>query len=224
MLSKQELAFLSGTLTFWNKLSTEEQVLLSAHTQPVIYRQGEHIHSGSQDCVGILLVRSGVLRTYLLSEDGREVTLFRIYPGEVCVLSASCLLKNITFDIHVDAEAESHVLLINSAIFAQLTEQNLYVENFSYKAAADRFSDVMWAMEQILFMSADRRLAIFLNDEAAKLGSDIIPYTHEQIAKYMGSAREVVSRMLKYFAGEGIVALSRGGVKIIDKVKLRKLT
>ncbi|MEG1868671.1 MAG: helix-turn-helix domain-containing protein, partial [Clostridiales bacterium] len=91
------------------------------------------------------------------------------------------------------------------------------------KLATTRFSQVMWAMQQILFMTMDKRLAIFLNDELLKTKGDTIKLTHEQIAKYMGSAREVVSRMLKYFAQEGMVELSRGGIKIIDHEKLKKL-
>ncbi len=78
----------------------------------------------------------------------------------------------------------------------------------------------MWAMQQILFMSFDKRLAIFLIDELAKTGGDTVRLTHEQIAKYMGSAREVVTRMLKYFANEGIVTLSRGAVTVTDREKL----
>ena len=81
----------------------------------------------------------------------------------------------------------------------------------------------MWVMQQILFMSMDQRLAIFLSDESKRRGSDIIPLTHEQIAKYMGSAREVVTRMLKYFGNEGIVEVSRKGVKILDKKRLGEL-
>ena len=91
-------------------------------------------------------------------------------------------------------------------------------------AVNNRFSEVMWVMQQILFMSFDRRLAIFLLDESSKLGSDTIKLTHEQIAKYMGSAREVVSRMLKYFISEGIVSSSRqDGIKILDKKRLRAI-
>jgi len=82
----------------------------------------------------------------------------------------------------------------------------------------------MWVMQQILFMSTDKRLAVFLTDEAARTGSSTIGLTHEQIAKYIGSAREVVSRMLKYFSTEGIVEVSRKGIKITDKEKLRQLT
>ena len=133
------------------------------------------------------------------------------------------LFRSITFDVHIDADLDSEILMIHSEVYAALSAQNIYVENFSYKEAVSRFSDVMWAMQQILFMSFDKRLANFLIDEIARTGSNDIPMTHDQIAKYIGSAREVVSRMLKYFASEGYVALSRGGVKVIDKIRLRAL-
>jgi CRP/FNR family transcriptional regulator len=101
--------------------------------------------------------------------------------------------------------------------------KNIYVENYMYKKAADRFSDVMWAMEQILFKSFDARLAIFLYDEMVNTKSNVIKLTHEQIAKYIGSAREVVSRMLKSFEKHDVLKLSRGTIEIIDKDKLRSL-
>lgn len=224
MMENKNMAFIYETLTFWDKLNAKEQALILDNIISAKYRQGENIHSGDNDCVGILLIKSGELRTYILSEDGREITLYRLVKGDVCILSASCILKNITFDVHIDAEHDSEVLLINSNIFQQICSENIYAENFSYKAVVDRFSDVMWAMQQILFMSFDKRLAIFLLDELSKNGTDSISLTHEQIAKYMGSAREVVSRMLKYFENEGFVKLSRGGVKVIDKKSLRELT
>ena len=169
-------------------------------------------------------MKSGELRTYIMSEDGREITLYRLSEGSVCIMSASCVLHNITFDVFVDAECDTDVLLIHSAFFAKLLEQNVYAENFSLKKAGDMFSEVMWTMEQILFMRFDKRLAIFLLDEASRTGSDTLALTHEQIAKYMGSVREVVSRMLKYFEKEGLVRLSRGAVEVIQKAKLRDLT
>ena len=138
-------------------------------------------------------------------------------------MTASCILSSIHFDVHVDAEKDSEVLVINAPTFSKLCKENVYIENFSLRLATERFSDVMWAMEQILFMSFDRRLAIFLLDETGKTGTDTLTLTHEQIAKYMGSAREVVSRMLKYFAKEGMVEISRGCIRILDRKKLKEL-
>jgi CRP/FNR family transcriptional regulator len=125
----------------------------------------------------------------------------------------------------VDAEMPSDCYRISAAAFGDVSERYLEVKNYGLEIAVQRFSDVMWVMQQILFMSMDRRLAIFLLDESAKNQSDTVKLTHEQIAKYMGSAREVVSRMLKYFAAEGLVVSSRSdGIKILDKKRLRDLT
>lgn len=222
MINQDDQVFLTQHLSFWGHITPDEQALLFQHTNSFQFTAGQSLHSGDRDCIGVLLVKKGCLRTYMLSDKGKDITLYRLYPGDLCVLSASCILQNITFDVHIDAEEDSEVLLIHTSIFAKLVRENIYVENFSNKVAVDRFSDVMWAMEQILFMSFDERLALFLLDESAKCGSNTIKLTHEQIAKYMGSAREVVSRMLKYFQQEELVSLSRGGVTIKDKTKLKK--
>lgn len=223
MLETQDINLLKRVLTFWDRIP-EQQAQLIASTTVVRYRQGDSLHNADSECLGVVIVKSGELRTYIMSEDGKEVTLYRMGPSEVCILSASCLLKNITFDVHIDAVRDTEILVIGSALFSKLQENNVYVENFSLRLTADRFSDVMWAMEQILFMSLDRRLAVFLLDECAKIGSDTIELTHDQIARYIGSAREAVSRMLKYFAGEGMVELHRGGVKLVNKTALNNIT
>lgn len=209
---------------FWDKLSDADKELLCRSSSEARYKKGDNIHGGSGECTGAIVVKSGSLRAYMLSEDGKEITLYRLYAGDICMLSASCVLRSITFDVFVDAEEDSSCYIIGGNAFAEIAERNLYVENFALDMAVGRFSDVMWVMQQILFMSFDKRLAIFLWDEASKTGDDTIRLTHEQIAKYVGSAREVVSRMLKYFASEGIVEHSRGGIKIIDRQKLRALT
>lgn len=214
---------IGGFFPFWDKLDEKEKALLLHNLSTVRFSKGNGIHKGETDCVGLLLVKTGHLRVYMLSEEGREITLYRLHDGDICVLSASCVLSSITFDVHIDAEEDSEVYMLNSSTFSALLKNNIHVECFSYKLTAERFSEVMWAMQQILFMSFDRRLAIFLSDEAAKTGSDTISLTHEQVAKYIGSAREVVTRMLKYFSDEGIVSLSRGAITLLDKKKLRGL-
>ena len=211
-------------LPFWGKLSPVQQRRLTKASVPRRLSAGTVVHNGSEDCVGLLIISSGQLRAYTLSDEGREITLYRLGPQEVCVLSASCILQNITFDVCVEAEEDTEALLIPSAQYQKLIKQNIYAENFTYSLVIDRFSNVMWAMEQLLFMRFDKRLAIFLLDELSKTGNPRINLTHEQIAKYMGSAREVVSRMLKYFAKEGMIEMSRGGIRILDKEKLRELT
>jgi cAMP-binding proteins - catabolite gene activator and regulatory subunit of cAMP-dependent protein kinases len=224
LAAAEYIKLLSQYFSAWEHLSEDEQEAILENTTLMHYKKGVTVHNGDNDCVGVLLVISGILRTYMLSEEGREITLYRLGRGDICILSASCVLTAITFDVHIDAEDDSAALLISSPFFTRLSERNVYVECFAYKQAAERFSDVMWVMQQILFMSMDKRLAIFLWNELSKTEGDIIRLTHEQTAKYMGSAREVVTRMLKYFASEGIVKLSRGGIKILDKKKLQSFT
>ena len=198
---------------FWNDLTPEEQEMLCRYTRPVHYAKGARVHSPLESCVGILLLRSGQLRAYLLSEDGRDVTLYRLFGGEVCILSASCVMDSVNIDLYIDAEEDTEAYCISAGIFRRLMQQNVHVRCYAYQMT----------MQQVLFMSADRRLAIFLTDELAKTGGDEVRMTHDQMAKYMGSAREVVSRMLKYFAQEGWVRLFRGGVQVLDRKKLQQL-
>lgn len=224
MISREDTELVPEVLKFWDRLEAAQKRIVLNNMSTVTYKKGTTIHSGENDCIGVLLIKTGELRVYILSEEGKEITLFRLRDKEICVLSASCILDNITFEVHIDAEQDTEVLLIPSNLYRELCDTNMYAENFSDKIIIEHFSDVMWAMEQILFMSFDKRLAIFLFDEVTRTGMDVVELTHEQIAKYIGSAREVVSRMLKYFAGESLVELSRGGVKILDKKRLRELT
>ncbi len=214
---------LACAFPFWDQLTPEEQELLCRYTRPVQYPKGARVHSPLESCVGILLLRTGQLRAYLLSEDGRDVTLYRLFARDVCILSASCVMEDVNVDLYIDAEEDTQAYCISAGIFRKLMQQNVYVRCYAYQLTAERFSDTMWTMQQVLFMSADRRLAIFLTDELAKNGGDELRMTHDQMAKYMGSAREVVSRMLKYFAQEGWVRLFRGGVQVLDKKKLQDL-
>jgi len=223
MITQDFRQIFSNSFPFWNRLNQDEIDLVCNNTSLMKYKKGANVHGGGNDCIGALFVKNGGLRTYMLSEEGREITLYRLYEGDVCILSVSCVLKSITFDVFIDAEEDSEILLINAGAFSQLAKQNIYVECFAYQLATERFSDVMWVMQQILFMSFDKRLAVFLNDELAKTGGDTVKLTHEQIARYMGSAREVVSRMLKAFASEGIVELGRGDITILNRKKLKDL-
>ena len=223
MINQEEIELLRMSLPFWDNLTQAEKDLLISNARSVHFNKGQSMHCGENECIGVLIVKNGSIRTYITSEEGREVTLYRLEDRDVCILSASCVLETINFDVSIDAESECDVIQITSLAFSRLLSQNVYAELFSYKLATERFSDVMWAMQQILFTSFDKRLATFLLDESGKLNSLDIQMTHEQIAKYLGSAREVVSRMLKYFSKEGYVTLSRGGIHIADKKALRTL-
>lgn len=223
MLDKNDFTYVTSRLSFWDQLNKDEKNILENNITKITYHRGSKLYSTSGECLGVLLVYSGELRVHILSEDGRDITLYRIAAGDLCVLSASCVLNSITFDVEIEAEEDTEVFLININAFSTLTNQNVYVENFAYKNIIERFSDVMWSMEQILFMRFDKRLAIFLLDEMSKTNSSDLSITQEQIAKYVGSAREVVSRMLKVFQSQGILEQSRGFIRILNRDKLMAL-
>ncbi|WP_026766298.1 Crp/Fnr family transcriptional regulator [Selenomonas ruminantium] len=208
---------------FWEELSDEEKEWVYAHTRNASYPKGAYVHQGPLDCIGALLLKSGQLRVYTMSEDGREVTLYRLFAGDVGIMSAACVLDDLTFDVYVDAEEDTEVLLTEAPAFRRLVENNVHVRCYAYQLTTQRLSDMLWKMQQVLFLSADRRFAIFLLEESAQHGSDEIHLTHEQIARYMGTAREVVSRMVKYFNQEGWIKNSRGCIKIIDRQALEQL-
>ena len=208
----------------WNKLHSGQQDLILSNLRFQAVKKGTMLHNGDTECTGLLLVKSGQLRAYMLSEEGREITLFRAYLGEVILLSAPCAMRQITLEVMIDAEEETDLLVIDGAAYANVTSENIYAENFSLRAAAARLSDAVWVMEQIMFMRFDRRLAAFLLDEMDKSGSQQLKMTHDQIARYMGTAREVVSRMLRYFTAEGIVRQSRGTIQLLDRQKLETIS
>ena len=213
----------SKVFPFWEQITDADRRFICEQSVKKQYEKGTNLHNGS-DCSGVIFVCSGSLRAYMLSDDGKEITLYRLHKGDMCMLSASCVLQSITFEVIVDAEENSECIVLSGAAFKQMSEKYPDIRIFALETAVSRFSDVMWVMQQVLFMSMDKRLAIFLHDESVRLSSDTISLTQEQIAKYIGSAREVVSRMLKYFASEGILEVSRKGITILDRQKLRHLT
>lgn len=214
---------LAASLPFWKNLTDWQQKDVISNTQIIHYKKGQTLPFQEQECIGIMAILHGRIRVYISSLEGREITLYRMEDKDVCVLSASCVLQSIDFDIHIDAEEDCEILLLSSVTFAKLMEENIHVELFSYKMVSERFSDVMWAMQQILFMSFDKRLASFLLEEVTRSKTNELSITHEQIARHLGSAREVVSRMLKYFEKEGYLILSRGTITILDKRGLQSL-
>lgn len=210
-------------LPFWKLLTNSEKELVQQNAVIRLYEKGTRVYSSERECLGMLFVMQGEMRTYLLSEEGREVTLFRIYPNDLCVLSASCVISQISFDTQMSAQKDTEALMIPPNIVLLLKEKNLSVRCFLYELATKRFSDVMWAMQQILFKRLDQRLALFLMQESQRLGTDTIHMTHEQIAQQISSAREAVARMLKQFSEDGLVELKRGAIRLLDQKGLKAL-
>jgi len=214
---------ISHYFPIWDKLTTEQQ---SRITELADFRKvpaGRVLHDGGPNCLGLVLVRSGQLRAYMLSEEGREVTISRFFEMDICLFSASCVMPDLQIDVMITAEKDSEVWVIPACLYQNLMGESIALANYSRELIAGHFSELMWLMEQIMWKSFDKRLAAFLVEESVVEGQDVLQLTHEKIANHMGTAREVVTRMLRYFQSEGMVKLTRGTVELTDKKRLQQL-
>ena len=207
----------------WNKLSQEQQSRIREVSEFRSVKSGTILHDGSPNCLGLLLVRSGQLRAYLLNDEGREITICRFFEMDMCLFSASCVMPNMQFDIFVEAEKDTDLWIIPACLYQNLMDDSVAVANYSHNLITNHFTEVMWLMEQIMWKSFDKRLAKFLLEEAQLEETNSLKLTHEKIANHMGTAREVVTRMLRYFQNEGMVRLTRGSIDIVDEKKLQAL-
>ena len=208
----------------WDKLTVQQQNRIAELADFRKVPAGYVLHDGGPNCLGLVLVRSGQLRAYMLSEEGREVTISRFFEMDICVFSASCVMPDMQFDVMITAEKDSEVWVIPACLYQNLMGESIALSNYSRELIMGHFSELMWLMEQIMWKSFDKRLAAFLVEEAGVEGQDVLPLTHEKIANHMGTAREVVTRMLRYFQSEGMVKLTRGAVELTDKKRLQQLS
>ena len=213
----------SDYFPIWDKLTAEQQNRLTDVAYPLSAKAGTVLHNGQMDCLGLLLIRSGQLRVYTLSEEGREITLYRLFEMDICLFAASCVMPNVQFEVVIEAEKDCQMWVLPSCLFKNLMEESAVVANYANQLISSRFSEVMWLMEQIMWKSFDKRLAKFLIEESVLENATELKITHEKIANHMGTAREVVTRMLRYFQSEGMVKLTRGAVELTDIKRLEKL-
>ena len=208
----------------WNRLTAAQQNRLLTGLTSRKVKKGTILHNGSADCTGLLLIKTGQLRAYILSDEGREITIYRLFDRDMCLFSASCILNSIQFEITITAEKDTEFWLIPSELYKNLLTESAPLANYTNELMAARFSDVMWLIEQVLWKSLDKRLAAFLLEEAAIEDSNELKITHEIIANHLGSHREVITRMLRYFQSEGIVKLSRGKITLLNPERLEELS
>ena len=210
-------------LPFWTQLDEQEREMLRREALVRRYPAGSLLYGMADACLGMIHLLKGELRAYIVSQEGREITLFSLRDGETCVLSASCVLSQIRFETHMEAVGDTEILLIPSQTFGCLADGNIHVRCFSYELAAGRFSDVTAVLQEIIFAPFDRRLSGFLL-RAAENGTDRIALTQAEIARQVNSAREVVSRMLRRFEQEGLISVGRGQITILNREGLRLLS
>lgn len=207
---------MSNRLPFWNLLTDREKEILKDNTIERTYTKGSIVFDNSSSCLGLLNVISGQVRAYLVSDEGKEVTIFKLEDNDLCVLSASCIIKQITFDTQLVANEDTKVLIVPSNIIEDLAYMNIELRCYLYEKALARFSDVMWNMQELLFKGLDSRVANYLINQYERTDSTIIKVTHEEIANDINSAREAVTRILKLFVQDGLIKLQKGSIELID--------
>lgn len=214
---------LESFFPIWDKIEPEQQEILRRSAVKDTIKKGTILCDGGKECTGLVLVCNGLLRAYMISEDGREVTMYRLFNRDICLLCASCVMTNIQFDIVIEAEQDTEAWIIPPWIYKSVQQESLVFSNYMNDLMAMNLSEVMWMVEQVMWKSVDRRLASFLIEECKVEDTFVLKITHEKIANHLGTAREVVTRMLKHFQAEGLVKLRRGIVEITDIRKLNSL-
>lgn len=209
------------TLPYWDDLTEEEQEQVAKQAVILHFKKGDVLYGPDVECVGQIHILKGRTRAYILSDEGREITLFRVEEGDNCILSASCVLAYITFDSFMVADKDTDLVSVPVKLYGDLCDNNVHVRCFTYELASRRFSQVVYSMEDILFARLDRRLAAWLLREHEKTGSLSIRITQEELAQQVNSVRETVGRLLKRFAEEGMIENRRGTIRLTDVNLLR---
>ena len=215
--------WIGQVLPFWKDLTETEKQMLLTHTALEEYEKGVLLHIDGGDCAGVQIVKEGQVRVYITSPSGGEITLYRLVEGDVSILSASCMIKGMDISLDMMMESDTVLYTIPKEIYKKLNDTNTAVKDYTMEMVSERFSDVMWLMDQVLNKKIDSRLAAFLLEESGLDETRKLSITHDQIARHMGTAREVITRMLKAFQADGLVKLNRGGIELLNEKRLTEL-
>ncbi|HZV54173.1 MAG TPA: Crp/Fnr family transcriptional regulator [Rhodocyclaceae bacterium] len=188
-----------------------------AQVQTVTVPAGAVLFDEHQPCQGFPFVLAGGIRVVKPAANGRELPLYRVLPGESCIISSSCLLGHADYNARGVTESETTLVLLPRGLFDELLAEPAF-RDFVFHLFSERIADLMQLIEEVAFRKLDQRLAGLLLGKGR-----IIKATHQQLADELGSVREMVSRLLKGFAEQDLVRLSREQVEILDPAGLRKL-
>ena len=201
---------------FWEHLSKDEEALINSSMINKCYKKGQSMLNGAEECMGLFYIISGQVRIYIISEEGKEITLYRLIDGDICIMGAKCMIKNMNFNVTMDVEADTEIAVIPTSVYERIGEKNMHVKNYTLELVSNKFGEVVWVLEQFVFSNMGKRLRNSLLDQISLKGSYSLDITHEQLANDLGSAREVVTRLLKQLQLEGLIKLSRNKIEILD--------
>ncbi|MDF2558335.1 MAG: Crp/Fnr family transcriptional regulator [Bacillales bacterium] len=209
---------------FWSILTDLQKEKMIEHSYFQNYKEGTIMNYSGDNCTGVQIIKSGRAKVFISSPDGRAITLYRLLDRDVCMLSAGCMLKNLNFGVNLEAETDCEAVVIDGNVYQEISEENSAVKDFTLAIVSSKFSEVMWLLEHLVFSNVGKRLASSLLEQKNLLESNSLSITHEKLATDLGTAREVVTRLLKQFQLDGLVELSRGKIKIVDEKSLIQLS
>lgn len=208
---------------FWEKLTIKEQKELQQGIIETVCPKGMLLHYGGRECAGVQIIRSGQARVFVTSPNGGEITLFRLVEGDVSILSAACMMKGMDIELDMELEADSVICTIPKSVYKKIHDENVAVKDYTLEMISEKFSDIMWLFNQYVFSNVASRLAGAILEHRALAGTDMLVITHDALARDLGTAREVVTRLLKQFQLDGLVKLTRGKIEVLDAGKLAKI-
>lgn len=208
---------------FWGSLTEEEQAEMILGTTRNKCGKKNRLHFGGGECAGVQIIEKGRARIFITSPNGGDITLFRLMDGDVSILSAACMLNGMDVELDMEMETDCIIYTIPKKLYKKFYEENGAVKDYTMEMVSEKFSDIMWLFNQFVFSNVASRLAGVLLEHRAMEGQDVLPVTHEVLARDAGTAREVVSRLLKQFQADGMVRLTRGRVEIVDAGRLGKV-
>jgi len=211
-------AFAAGSLKVGRMMSSAEK---AEGVRAIRAAPGERLFHSGDPCPGFLALERGVIKVTMSSASGREIVLYRVRPGEICLQTFTCLVQHRAYGAEGVVEEEIEALLIPPRAFDQLMIDDMSFRSAVMSSVAERFVDFERTVEALAFTGLEQRVATAL----VRLmdGDGCARVTHEDLAVEIGSAREAVSRLLATMAKQGIVALSRGRVQVLREAALRRL-
>ena len=223
MSADQDREFFQAALPFWESLDEEGQDLLLQGSRTLRVQAGGLVYHAGDKCLGVILLRSGRLRVYLLGAEGKEITLYFIGLNEASMLASSCILNSSALPVTVEAEEDSVLTIIPPTVYTCLIHKNSEAESYMTRTLMESFSHTLRAVETVVFLSIEQRMALLILQEEAFEQSNKVRLTQEKMSRQLGTAREVVSRQLKRFATDGLIRTFRGGGEILDRAGLEAL-
>lgn len=214
---------LRNAFPFWESLTEQQKTELCRNTLKSHCEKKTQLHFGGGECAGVQIIGSGRVRVFITSPGGGDITLFRLIGGDVSILSAACMLNGMDIELDMEMETDCMIYTIPKKVYRRLYDESAVVKDYTMEMISEKFSDIMWLLNQFLFSNVASRIAGALLEHRALEGGDELSLTHEMIAKDAGTAREVVTRILKQFQSDGLVKLGRGKVIIIDPERLGKI-